>query len=199
MKANMEKLKDDNPASVRQREELRKAIAFKSYEFNCHGVELNQRYRSAAVLSDATPMPKYKRDAELYHQPTTWPGTKLPHAWVFRNGAQLSTLDLIGKGKFTLITGIGGEGWVKAARVLGKERGLDIETRVIGTDRDYDDFFGDWATLREIEEAGCLLVRPDGYIAFRHAGAAKNAGESLGNALTQLLGKTPAKTKLAAE
>ena len=32
------------PAAEAQREALRKAIAFKKYEFDCHGVEMNQRY-----------------------------------------------------------------------------------------------------------------------------------------------------------
>jgi 2,4-dichlorophenol 6-monooxygenase len=199
MKANMEKLKDDNPSAIKQREALRNAIAHKSYEFNCHGVELNQRYKSDAVVSDGTAMPKYRRDAELYYQATTWPGTKLPHAWVFKTGEKLSTLDLIGKGKFTLITGIGGEAWVRAAKAISKAQGIAIETRVIGTGCDYDDFFGDWANACEIDEAGCLLVRPDGYIALRHAKAARNADGVLGDALAQILGRGGVKTKMAAE
>ncbi|MGL4488990.1 MAG: 2,4-dichlorophenol 6-monooxygenase, partial [Rhizobiaceae bacterium] len=187
MKANMQKLKDDNPTAVAQRAALREAIDFKSYEFNCHGVELNQRYKSGAVVADGA-MPKYKRDAELYHQPTTWPGAKLPHAFVYHGTETHSTLDLIGKGSFTLITGIGGEGWVKAAAALSKSRGLTIATRVIGPGRDYEDHFGDWAKLREISEAGCLLVRPDGIVAYRHNDAAKDAKKSLDDALTHILG-----------
>jgi 2,4-dichlorophenol 6-monooxygenase len=31
------------------------------------------------------------------------------------------------------------------------------------------DAHGEWARLREIAEDGCLLVRPDGYIAWRRA------------------------------
>jgi 2,4-dichlorophenol 6-monooxygenase len=198
MKANMEKLKDDNPTAVAQRQALREAIDFKSYEFNCHGVELNQRYKSDAVITDG-PMPKYKRDAELYHQATTWPGAKLPHAFVYRGTETFSTLDLIGKGNFTLITGIGGDAWVKAATALAKARGLHIATRVIGPGRDYEDHFGDWAKLREISEAGCLLIRPDGYVAYRHNGAAKNAEKLLGDALNQILGLKSEVLKIAAE
>ena len=43
---------DATPAGEAQREALRKAIDFKVYEFDCHGVEMNQRYASGAVVTD---------------------------------------------------------------------------------------------------------------------------------------------------
>ena len=47
--------KDDTPAAVEQREELRKAIELKDYEFNAHGVELGQRYRSSRSSTTVRP------------------------------------------------------------------------------------------------------------------------------------------------
>ncbi|WP_420821602.1 hypothetical protein [Pseudonocardia acidicola] len=41
---------------------------------------------------------------------------------------------------------------------------------VIG-DRAVEDPYRDWARIREIREAGALLVRPDGYIAWRQPAA----------------------------
>jgi 2,4-dichlorophenol 6-monooxygenase len=35
---------------------------------------------------------------------------------------------------------------------------------------------------------GALLVRPDGFVAFRHASAAQDAGELLSDALRRILG-----------
>lgn len=35
----------------------------------------------------------------------------------------------------------------------------------------FDDPYGTWAQLREISDAGVLLVRPDLYVAARHLGA----------------------------
>ena len=58
------------------------AIELKNYEFNAHGVELGHRYRSGAVIPDGTPEPEFTRDPELYYHPTTWPGARLPHAWL---------------------------------------------------------------------------------------------------------------------
>ena len=189
MKTNMEKLKEGTAEAATRRDALRKAIAFKSYEFNCHGVEMNQRYQSDAVVPDGTAMPDFVRDRELYHQATTWPGAKLPHVWVFGpDNRQVSTLDLCGKGRFTVLTGIGGEAWVAAAQELGAMFGLDIATVTIGPGRDYVDNFGDWARASEVEDGGCVLVRPDIYVGWRHARAAANAKDLLRDALTSILG-----------
>jgi 2,4-dichlorophenol 6-monooxygenase len=160
---NMEARKADTPTAASQREKLRQAIAYKSYEFNTHGVEMNQRYVSAAVATDGTPEPRYVRDAELYYQPTTWPGAHLPHVWLQKNGRMISTLDVAGKGRFVLLTGIGGDGWVAAAEAIG------IEAFVIGPGRELTDLYGDWAEAREVGEAGCVLVRPDAHVGWRAA------------------------------
>ena len=75
-------------AAPRRARKLKAAIELKNYEFNAHGVELGHRYRSDAVVPDGTPEPEYTRDPELYYHPTTWPGARLPHAWLEHRGAQ---------------------------------------------------------------------------------------------------------------
>lgn len=190
--ANMESRKDATPAGEKRRAHLREAIDFKRYEFNAHGVELNQRYASAAVVPDGTADPGFDRDPELYHQPSSRPGAKLPHAWLTAGTRTLSTLDLGGGGRFALLTGIGGEAWVAAARAAGAELGLDIATAVIGPGREYEDPYGDWARVRGIGDTGALLVRPDLYVAFRRADAAADDAEAravLGSALRRILGR----------
>ena len=163
--------KEPGPAGEKVRAALREAIAYKAYEFDAHGVEHNQRYASAAVVPDGTPMPEYQRDPELYAQPTTWPGAKLPHTWVTRGGRRVSTLDLAGHGRFTLVTGIGGQPWLDAAAELGADLGLAITPVLIGPGQPYEDPYGTWAALREIDDGGVLLVRPDLYVAARHLAA----------------------------
>ncbi|CAM5498676.1 2,4-dichlorophenol 6-monooxygenase OS=Streptomyces violarus OX=67380 GN=FHS41_001172 PE=4 SV=1 [Streptomyces violarus] len=59
---------------------------------------------------------------------------------------------------------------------------------MIGPGQEYEDPYGDWARLREISDDGALLVRPDGFVAFRHASAAPDAGELLTDALRTVLG-----------
>jgi 2,4-dichlorophenol 6-monooxygenase len=191
MREHMAARKDNNPEAAAQREALRKAIAFKDYEFNCHGVELNQRYVSGAVVPDADPDPGFARDAELYYQPTTRAGAHLPHVWLQKAGRPVSTLDAAGKGRFLVLTGIGGEDWVSAAEKISAETGMAIATAVIGPDRDYEDSYGEWAELRDIDEAGCLLVRPDMQIGFRARHAATGAHDAefqLNAAFSHILG-----------
>ncbi|MEU0971421.1 FAD-dependent monooxygenase [Streptomyces sp. NPDC005917] len=180
--------KEATEGAEKQRARLREAIAYKVYEFNAHGVDLNQRYSaesSAAVVPDGTPDPGFARDPELYHQPSSRPGAKLPHAWITSGTRTVSTLDTVGKGRFTLLTGIGGAGWLRAADA----QDLDIATVVIGPGQEYEDPYGDWARLSEVSDAGALLVRPDGYVAFRHPAAAEKAEELLSQALRQILGQ----------
>ncbi|GAA3596759.1 FAD-dependent monooxygenase [Kribbella ginsengisoli] len=181
--------KDDSPEGAAQREELRKAIELKDYEFNAHGVELGQRYKSGAVISDGTDEPEYTRDPELYYHPTTWPGARIPHCWLTRGTETVSTLDVVGKGRFTLLTGIGGEAWVKAARAIAEETGVEVEAFVIGPGRELDDLYGDWARLREITDNGCLLVRPDAHIAYRSHDLPADPTAALGDAFRALLNR----------
>ncbi len=197
MKANMVERKEDNGQAREQRRALREAIAAKTYEFNCHGVEMNQRYASTAVVADGTPEPEWTRCRELYHQATTWPGARVPHAWVFKGKARLSTLDLAGGGRFALLTGIGGEGWIEAARVVAGRTGAEIEAYQIGPGCDYEDYFGDWARLSEVEDAGCVLLRPDAHVAFRAKDRVADATGTLGDAMARLLGRAKAMQQAA--
>ena len=190
IKANMDKRTHASAQAEAQREALREAIAFKSYEFDAHGVEMNQRYRSGAVVPDGTDEPAFDRDAELHYLPTTWPGARLPHVWVFaRDGNEVSTLDLCGNGKFALFTGIGGEGWVEAAEKIARDLGIEIETRLIGPRREYEDHTGDWARMREVGDAGAILVRPDQHVCWRSSEISKEPQTSLGRVLKSILAR----------
>ena len=179
--------RDDTPEAAVQREKLRVAIELKNYEFNAHGVELGQRYRSAAVVPDGTPEPEYDQDPELYYHPTTWPGARLPHCWLGRDGQRVSTLDLAGKGRFALLTGISGSAWEDAARAVAEATGVEIACFVIGPGRGVTDLYDDWARAREVEESGCVLVRPDGHVAWRRATVAEDCTSELQRALGQIL------------
>jgi 2,4-dichlorophenol 6-monooxygenase len=189
IQSNMDARCDTGEKAEKQREALRQAIAHKKYEFDCHGVEMNQRYTSHAVIGDGVKAPGDGIDMELHHVPTTSPGARLPHVWVFdHHGQEHSTLDITGHGAFTLITGIGGEAWVAAAEKFAKAHGIKVATRVIGPRRDFEDHIGDWARAREIGDSGCLLVRPDHHVAFRAMKASAHAEKDLTTAFNTILG-----------
>lgn len=189
LERRLETRKDATEEGALKRARLRDALAAKVYEFNAHGVDMNHRYTSAAVVPDGTEDPGYERDPELYFQPTARPGARLPHAWLTSGRRTLSTLDLGGQGQFSIITGVGGECWIRAAREASRESGCEITTAVIGPGQEYEDPYGDWARLRGTEDAGCLLVRPDNHIAFRFPGADPGAEKLLAAALRHILGR----------
>ncbi|MBV7699488.1 FAD-dependent monooxygenase [Streptomyces sp. TRM70350] len=170
---------------AKKRRAVREAIELKHYEFNAHGVEHNQRYESAAVVPDGT-VETISHDDELFGRPTSRPGAKLPHAWlVDRKGRRVSTLDLVGKGGFCVVTGLAGTAWADAADTLAQEFGLGLRGVVV--DRDAHDAYGAWSRRAEIDEEGVLLVRPDGYVAWRRPGGAPGITEA-----TRLLREAPA-------
>jgi 2,4-dichlorophenol 6-monooxygenase len=176
VRAGLASLADPGPEGVARRERLAEALRLKHDEFNALGTESNHRYVSGAVIADdAMPEEVWKHDRQLHAQATTRPGAKLPHAWlVGSDGRRVSTLDLVGKGRFTLLTGIAGQPWAQAAREMDLPF---LRVLVVGEEGARDPYFN-WARLREIAEAGALLVRPDGVVAWRQSVAAQDADDA---------------------
>ena len=53
-----------------------------------------------------------------------------------------------------------------------------LRTVVVGAEGS-EDSYHDWHRAREIEEAGALLVRPDGYVAWRHTASVWDEQEAV--------------------
>ncbi len=150
---------------------------------------MNQRYRSTAALPEGAEEPRYERDPEMYFQATTWPGARLPHVWLERDRQRLSSLDLCGAGRFTLLTGIGGEAWRDAAAAVATRFALPIAVYTIGpAGCDVQDIYADWSRISEIDEDGCLLVRPDMHVAWRSIAMRREPVDALEQAVAALLG-----------
>lgn len=185
----LDRMQDPSPAGVEVRLNLQKALEIKNFEFNGQGVELNQRYESSAVVRDERDGDEvWAKDKELHLQATTRPGAKIPHAWlVNENGLRVSTLDVVGKGRMTLVTGLAGQAWVEAAQRLDRPFLNTVVTGAKGT----ADLYCDWQAAREVHEAGAILVRPDGYVAWRQRDAVWSIDEAaaqLQQALQSVLG-----------
>jgi 2,4-dichlorophenol 6-monooxygenase len=200
IKASMDARTNATPAAERQREALRQAIAFKKYEFDAHGVEMNQRYNSDAVVTDGQMEPSFDLDAELHYQPTTWPGARVPHSWLYdQQGRKHSTLDITGKGRFTILTGIAGSAWAKAAERVSKATGLALVVHVIGPRRAFVDHEGSWARAREVTDGGCVLVRPDQHVAWRAEEMVADPAAELTRVLSDILDRGALAQRTAAE
>jgi 2-polyprenyl-6-methoxyphenol hydroxylase-like FAD-dependent oxidoreductase len=191
--AVMEELKAPTKAGRSRRKVLNDAIDGTAHEFHGIGVEMNHRYVSdAVVLDDETgEPPQWPEDKVLYHLPSTYPGSRLPHAWLNKRLPMVehtSTHDLAGHGVFCLLTGVGGEGWKSAALAVEKELGVVVRAYSIGWEQDWEDVYRDWARKREVEEDGCVLVRPDRFICWRSQGSG-NEQERLVGVVRKILGK----------
>lgn len=189
MVAAIEERKANTPEGAAKRAALVKAMDLKNYEFNAHGVELGQFYTSAAVVSDGTSRPEPTRDPDLYYEASTVPGSHLPHAWVGDNAVRLAMMDLAPYDRFTLISGIAGEAWEEAAKQVSRELGVPLEAVIIGPGRAVTDLYYDWSKLREVEESGALLVRPDKHIVWRAHTLPEDPEAELRAALSQALGR----------
>lgn len=178
---------EDSSRGAERRKALADAVDLVKSRSTSLGVELGQRYQSAAVVADGTPFPTPKRDPFLYYEPTTHPGAYLPHAWIEHDRRRLSTLDIVGRERFSLIVGIGGEPWVSAAAKASAALGIELPVRRVGLRCDYDDVDKEWLAVREVGDKGAILVRPDRYIAWRSEGLSDSPADELEAALRHVL------------
>ncbi|RJF95582.1 FAD-dependent monooxygenase [Noviherbaspirillum saxi] len=171
-------------------ETLRQQLLDTRYNGEAHGVELSRNYRSDAVVEDGTPEPIPPQDPELYYQPSTRPGSALPHGWLVprKPSPLVSTLDLAGKGKFHIFSSHGGEAWKQAAKNVSEKFNVDIGVTLVGTGLDFEDPYLDWSRVRGTEDDGCVLVRPDLVVGWRCPQLPVNPTKVLSQTMASILG-----------
>jgi 2-polyprenyl-6-methoxyphenol hydroxylase-like FAD-dependent oxidoreductase len=134
-------------------------------------IELGAVYRSNAVIPDG---PDDGAPVEAPEQPNGRPGTRLPHLWIDRGDARISTLDLADDG-FVLLAGPQGRPWMAAAERLDVAAHRLVEADVL--------------KAVGIAEDGALLLRPDGVVGWRSAQSAADPEAALAEALARLAGR----------
>ncbi|CAO2650475.1 Nn.00g017670.m01.CDS01 [Neocucurbitaria sp. VM-36] len=197
-------------SNTKEGREKRKAVsnAVKSLHRELHGLgtALGQLYQSSAVfgsdeIAPFQPGPREAQNPFEYYDPCTYPGRRLPHV-ILGSGSRIpgpltSTLDIAGKGQFTLFTGIGGEGWRDAASAVQNKLGVSIKVVSIGIGLQWADVYLDWEEKRGVEEDGCVLVRPDYFVAWR----AQDSGDEVDRLIKvmgSILGPTASKSATSA-
>ena len=126
-------------------------------------IELGHRYRSSAVI------PEGDDDGSLHenpHEPSGRPGTRAPHVDLDCG----STLDLFGRGFVVLSPS---DAWCRAAE------GASLAAHRIEAPA----FAEAYGTGTE----GAVLVRPDGFIAWRARGPQEDGERELSSALARIL------------
>jgi len=168
-------------------EALAESLRIANNQFNAHGIELGHCYDNGALVHDGSNYGENPRDPVLYHHPTTRPGARVAHARLERHGVAMSTLDLIDGLSFSLFTGGDDAAWVDAAASVSRDLGVPIHVHCIDTD--VHDPHGDWKRVREVDDAGCVLVRPDRHVGWRSMSARADAGEELLRVMRTILSR----------
>jgi hypothetical protein len=151
---------EDSPRGEAARARLVPRIRWMSRQFNSAGLHLGYRYvDSPVIVPDGSPEPP---DDPAQVVPSTWPGSRAPHAWIGTDQSLRgqSTLDWFGR-DWTLVHASTLERSAAQASSAAlaeafSRRGIALGLRSLPSPSHDRLFERDW-----------VLVRPDGHIAWR--------------------------------
>ncbi len=144
-------------------------------------IEMGYIYHSSAVIPED---PRDDRGNENPRESKGRPGTRAPHVGLRRNGQEISTLDLFG-GNFVLLTCAGSNAWRESAEAAARKSGFEIDFHGVGAGG-LADPSGGFAAAYGIEPSGAVLVRPDGFVAWRAKNSDGASAEQFGSLLARL-------------
>ncbi|GAA5017070.1 FAD-dependent monooxygenase [Kitasatospora paranensis] len=148
-------------------------------------VALGYRYPAGAVVGadpDGPAVPEnFAADGS--------PGGRAPHVALRRAGVSISTLDLF-ETVPVLLAGPDAHAWHGAAELVGKRLGVPLTAYRVGTGTEHElapEADADFTAAYGIAADGAVLVRPDGFVAWRSADAARDPETELTRALEAVL------------
>jgi len=142
---------------------------------NDFNIELGYIYRSPAIIAEDD----IERGSEDPRESQARPGSRAPHLWVEKESQRVSTLDLFGRG-FVVLTTQGGAAWVDPSRAAARQiPGLDFDAHVIPSP--------EFATAYGLGDNGAVIVRPDGFVAWRSKAITSDPARTVASALTTVL------------
>ncbi|KAJ5731964.1 hypothetical protein N7493_003445 [Penicillium malachiteum] len=144
-----------------------------------NAMEFGQIYISNGIIGSSESLPQAMKPDEWKGQP----GTHLPHFWVEMDGGCQSSLDLVGSKSWTLLFASGE--WEDAACRVNETSSIPLKGVQVGQSAQVVPP-NDFSALFGVSENGCVLVRPDGYIAWRLAGLPSDCPQVLDDILCQV-------------
>ncbi|GGN58555.1 putative polyketide hydroxylase [Streptomyces albiflavescens] len=149
-------------------------------------VALCYRYPRGAVLGADQTMPLVPEGMRLIGEP----GSRAPHMWLNRSGTRVSTLDLYERSMVLLSSADGAGGWHSAAKGVAQQLAMPLDSYRIGSGPDAElspASDTDWAEVHGVTADGAVLVRPDGFVAWRSEGPSADPKTALEQALMAVL------------
>jgi putative polyketide hydroxylase len=148
---------------------------------------IGYRYRSEAIITQ-DPAPALRDEIELLEplELSGLPGSRVPHVWLEQRGQRISTLDLL-DGRFVLFCGLAGSDWSEAAGKTALALRIPLANYRIGPTGDLLDLENSFQAKMGISPLGAVLVRPDGFLAWRSQTEAEQPAQLLERVLTRVM------------
>ncbi|MGE4339061.1 MAG: FAD-dependent oxidoreductase [Pigmentiphaga sp.] len=178
-----EHIDEDSSRGATAREELAQKIRWMSRQFSAAGTHLGYRYVDSPVIAyDGSREPP---DDPAQVVPSTWPGSRAPHAWLSarQDNEGPSTLDWFGR-DWTLVVSRDQDALQGVQPLAAAFAQLNVPLSV----REVDD-----PKIRHLYERDFVLVRPDGHVAWR----GNTMHPAPNELLDKLLGRTDAQASVA--
>ncbi|MCF1647910.1 FAD-dependent oxidoreductase [Streptomyces indiaensis] len=137
-------------------------------------VALGYRYPQGAVVGADPDVPVVPEGLDL----SGGPGSRAPHLWVRRGDERISTLDLYERSLVLLSDAAEAPAWHEAALRIADELSLPLMSYRVGAGAQADlvpEDGVDWAERHGTGPGGAVLVRPDGFVAWRSPGPEADA------------------------
>lgn len=147
-------------------------------------IEMGYIYRSSAVIAEDA------NDARVHENPRESkgrPGTRAPHVWLAQGGRQISTLDFFGR-NFALLGGAESNAWCACAKEASRKLRIDLDVHRVGADG-LTDPTGEFLSTFGIDSTGAVLVRPDGFVAWRAKTGEGASATKMESALSTILSR----------
>ena len=152
-------------------------------------VALGYRYPNGAVVGTDPATAVVPEKLTL----TGEPGSRAPHLWVRHRGERISSLDLYERSLVLLSDAGEPGGWHECAIRLAKQMSIPLTSYRVGTGADAElapEDGTDWLERHGVSPGGAVLVRPDGFVAWRSPGPVPDAESTLRHVLTTTLALT---------
>lgn len=147
-------------------------------------ITFGYRYASTAIVAP-------QEDHNLFEDPlhpTGCPGSYAPHFVLESGGWQYSIRDLFGR-QFVLLVGQDGEAWYHAAIHTAARLRLALTPYRIGPSTGFLDVESNWLSLYGITAGGAVLVRPDGFIAWKAESLSVTPEQELEQVILRMLSR----------
>ncbi|SEG58802.1 2-polyprenyl-6-methoxyphenol hydroxylase [Nonomuraea solani] len=149
------------------------------------GALLGHRYHSTAILDEPGDDGSILENPRV---PNGRPGSRAPHVVLDWDGQRIAISDLFGSGFVLLADRECGQAWMDAGRLVKERLGVGL-TRLLVND-ELMDVEGVFRERYGVGGGGAVLVRPDGYVAWRSPDLVTDPADTLERVLRRVLSRS---------